>query len=111
MIEELSLLTDGPHPRARRFDPETSLEAAQVAARSATTVRSECLAVLARHDGLTDFELAELVGRQQTSAGKRRGELVELGLVEWSGEFRPAPSGCRARVWRCTPAGFREAGA
>jgi hypothetical protein len=36
----------------------------------------------ANPDGLTDFELGAMVGRQQTSAGKRRGELRDLGYIE-----------------------------
>jgi hypothetical protein len=91
-------------PLARLFDPETSHLAAQDASRTADTVRARCLAALreAGTDGLTDFELAEKVGRQQTSAGVRRCELVKVGLVEWSGQTRPAPSGSQARVWRAS---------
>jgi hypothetical protein len=56
-------------------------------------------------DGLTDFELAALMSRQQTSVGKRRGELRDLGLIEDSNTARPAPSGALAIVWRLTEAG------
>jgi hypothetical protein len=63
--------------------------------------RALALDILRAHpDGLTDFGLGGLMGRQQTSAGKRRGELVTAGLVEYAGVKRPAPSGALARVWR-----------
>lgn len=63
--------------------------------------------------GLTDFELGALTGRQQTSIGKRRFELMEAGFVEpmppEEGDARrPAPSGSPATVWRATPAGLAE---
>jgi hypothetical protein len=56
-------------------------------------------------DGLTDFELADIMGRQQTSAGKRRGELRDIGLVSDTGYRRPAPSGSMAIVWAITRQG------
>lgn len=89
-------------PTARVSDPQTSHLAAEVAGRSADTVRARCLIALQQAGdlGLTDFELADRVCRQQTSAGKRRGELVKAGLVEFAGITRPAPSGTAARVWR-----------
>lgn len=84
---------------------ETTREAAALhpAARRTDRVRALEALVKAAACGLTDFELAHAIGRQQTSAGKRRGELVALGLVEFAGIHRPAPSGARARVWRVTP--------
>jgi hypothetical protein len=50
--------------------------------------------------GLTDFELSDRTGIQQTSIGKRRGELVTLGLVVPTTLTRPSPSGAPAIVWR-----------
>ena len=86
---------------ARRTDPETSWDAAANALANADTDRARVLAVHRAHpDGLTDFELAELMGRQQTSVGKRRGELCAQGLVEYAGIKRPAPSGSMSRVWK-----------
>jgi len=82
----------------RTPDQETSVEAGRVVR---LTDRARALDVLKEHpDGLTDYELADLMNRQQNSAGKRRGELVQLGFVEDSGQRRPAPSGSRAIVWR-----------
>lgn len=86
---------------ARRGDPDTSRCAAADALPNADTHRARVLATLREHAaGLTDFELADLLGLQQTSAGKRRGELRDRGLVEDSGYRRPAPSGSLAIVWR-----------
>jgi hypothetical protein len=91
-------------PRARATDPWTSQDAALGS--KANDLRL-VLAAHARHPhGLTDFELAELVHRQQTSAGKRRGELRDDGLIEATADARPAPSGKRAIVWRITPSGL-----
>jgi hypothetical protein len=57
-------------------------------------------------NGMTDFELAERTGVQQTSIGKRRLDLVELGFVEATDRYRPSPSNAPAIVWRSTPKGY-----
>ena len=99
-------LFDQFHGGVRATDPDTSWQAAfhDLAQRVNDRVRS-----LKTHYyqpcGLTDFELAKLMGRQQTSAGKRRGELRDMGLLEDSDTRRPAPSGSQAIVWVITPKG------
>lgn len=86
---------------ARSTDPDTSWAAAADALVNADTDRARVLEMHRAHpEGLTDFELAELMGRQQTSVGKRRGELRDQGLVEYAGIKRPAPSGSMSRVWK-----------
>lgn len=35
----------------------------------------------------------------------RRGELMECGLLDWSGAQRPTRTGHAARCWRITPKG------
>lgn len=98
----------GP-PAARNSDPHTSHDAARFTAPRANTNRALALRALAAEPhGLTDFELAEVTGLQQTSIGKRRGELRDGGFVQDSGERRRAPSGTPAIVWEITQAG-REA--
>lgn len=94
---------------ARASDPTTSHDAFKRPGRAVD--RLKVLMVHAKHarDGLTDFELAELVRRQQTSAGKRRGELRDKGLIQETAHRRPAPSGTLAIVWKITPDGMREA--
>jgi len=98
-------------PVARKTDPPTSHQAAAYAARNAGTLRARALQelVAAGHAGLTDFELAARCHSQQTSIGKRRGELVASGYVEATGTTRPAPSGAEAMVWRATDRGRQEA--
>lgn len=85
----------------RTTDPDTSRAAAELAAQTAPTLRARCLDALeaAGPDGMTDFELAAVVGRQQTSAGVRRKELVQMGLVVATPMRRPTPSGATAIVW------------
>jgi hypothetical protein len=88
-------------PAARLLDPETSQEAAAANPALRGNLRIEVLDVLSRHlAGLTDWELSEILHRHQPTVGKRRGELVDLGLVEFSGEFRLSPLGSRCRVWK-----------
>jgi hypothetical protein len=86
----------------RHTDPDTSAAAARQASSGAQTLRRRALDALhaAGPRGLTDFELADLLGSIQTSAGKRRGELAAAGLVEWAGVYRLSPHGSPARVWR-----------
>lgn len=81
-------------------DPETSHDAATANVEGRVTDRERALAVLREYGPLTDFQLAELTGRQATSIGKRRKELCDLGMCEYAGFTRPAPSGASARVWR-----------
>jgi hypothetical protein len=88
-------------PSHRRTDPVTSRLAAKTARGHAETNRALALEVLRSHPGgLTDFELAEITGFQQTSIGKRRGELRDAGLVVNSGRRRRTPSGSEAIVWK-----------
>ena len=103
-------------PTARMSDPETSYQAAEVAAKSARRHREIALLAHADHpEGLTDFELEALTGIKQTSIGKRRGELVAAkphALVERApvhprrGPLNSSP----AIVWRVTAAGIAAAG-
>lgn len=108
----LRLFNDDFEPVARRTDPDTSWAAAEDASLNADTHRARVLAALRAHpDGLTDFELGDLLGLQQTSAGKRRGELRDIGLVVNAGCKRPAPSGSMSIVWKAAIYGaLRSAG-
>jgi hypothetical protein len=93
-------------PGARLTDPETSHLAADRSKALTAADRRMVLMVHANHPlGLTDFELADITGRQQTSVGKRRGELRDLGLIAETTERHPAPSGSPAIVWKITEAG------
>ena len=98
-------------PGARRTDPETSHLAADLYPKLRSRDRREALFAhfLSSRSGMTDFELGDAIGRQQTSAGKRRGELRDMGLIEATQERRPAPSGSPTIVWRITEEGKRLA--
>jgi hypothetical protein len=103
-------LFDIDQPGARNSDPWTSHEAASLYKDGRITDR---VRVLLAHSvsplGLTDFQLADIVHRQQTSAGKRRLELMDKGLIEQTDQYRLAPSGSRSIVWRITTAGIAVA--
>lgn len=90
-----------PDASVRRTDPDTAQDAAVAHAELRRRDQARALAALrnAGVTGLTDFELGDRIGRQQTSAGKRRGELRDAGLVRDSGRRRKAPSGSMAIVW------------
>lgn len=97
-------------PAARATDPVTSHQAADRHPVLRGADRRNALMLHATHpEGLTDFELADLMARQQTSAGKRRGELRDIGLVAMTAVRRPAPSGSPAVVWTITDQGRRVA--
>jgi len=101
-------------PRWRPGDGHTSHDAAlSFTPEKLSDGRRQVLTALvnAGAAGLTDFELEIRTGRKQTSFGKRRGELRDAGLVEWSGETRPSDTGTLSKVWRATDLGikvFRE---
>lgn len=89
-------------PAARLTDPETSQIAARLDVGGRANDRTRVLELLGRvyPDGLTDYELAALTGKQQNSIGKRRSELTAAGLVEFAGFHRPSPTGSPCRVWK-----------
>lgn len=104
MTDQLAI--DFASPTARRTDPATSHEAAVIAIRNAANnrVRAYDALIAAGPEGLTDFELADVTGVQQTSVGKRRGELRDAGLVvalvrDGGSVRRPSPTGSPAQVW------------
>jgi hypothetical protein len=108
---DLFSFMNGYGPGVRPTDPSTSHAAAARTPRLRNTDRYRCLmAHYANPEGLTDYQLADLVGRQQNSAGKRRGELCEDGYVEKTivdgiEIKRKGPSGADCLVWRITALG------
>jgi hypothetical protein len=86
---------------ARLSDPPTSDAAARRTGESRSKHCELALRVLRDNPGgLTDFELADKTGVQQTSIGKRRKDLERQGLVVATEKRRPSPSGSLAIVWR-----------
>jgi hypothetical protein len=109
MTDQMNLLDWQPSP-ARNSDPETSHLAADRAGMKASHNRLMVLRHLIAGGPMTDFELAEACGIQQTSIGKRRGEcrdwsLVEVALDRGTAITRKSPSGSPALVWQVTEAG------
>lgn len=87
---------------ARRTDPETSHAAA-----ASVKVRASQLAVLRfieREGPMTDEHLVQTYDGEpaQSPSGlrTRRKELVDQGLIEWTGELARMSTGRQARVWR-----------
>lgn len=111
MIEQQSLLDWKPKQAFRNTDPATSREAAKKAELRASEGRLAVLRHLMERP-YTDFQLGDLVGRPQSSAGKRRGELRDHGYVEAAldgdGEqvTRLSPNGGKSMVWQITTAGI-----
>lgn len=95
--------------KARRTDPDTSHEAAARASAHAEGDRRRVLALLAEHGPLSDFDLARLTGRKQTSVGVRRGELRDAGLVEQYDRTGVSDTGSPCIRWALTSAGRQAA--
>lgn len=116
MTDQMNLLDWQPAPGSRNTDPITSHMAAERAQLTATPNRMMVLRHLIEGGPMTDFELADACGIQQTSIGKRRGECRDAGLVEQlqdrgTAVSRKSPSGSPALVWQITDKGrafFRE---
>lgn len=114
---------------ARASDPPTSHEAAKANPVGRNTLRARVLQMLMRarigqtneldnrQRGFTDYEIAVLLDMPQLrgSVSKRRGELKDLGLVEFVMQpdghtlLRPTDTGSMAIVWRLTDAGVELA--
>lgn len=89
-------------------DTDASLEAAAYLAKTgrASTLRRQVLASIAASPA-TDQQLEHRLSVAGNSIRPRRKELLDRGLVEHSGDFRPSPSGRRAKVYRATAAGVQ----
>lgn len=93
---------------ARTSDPETSHEAA-ASLPDLRASQQAVLTVIKQIGACTDEWLVycypataqarELPRQSPSGIRTRRKELVEQGLVEWTGEKRPIASGRNARVW------------
>lgn len=97
-----SMVMDGI-ARSRSTDPVTSVDAG----RSADLAGSQeavllCLQMIGPR---ADFEIAKFFSASDYTYSEQRlrsarSELVEAGLVEFSGIYRLTPSGRKARVWQ-----------
>jgi hypothetical protein len=91
-------------PYVHRDGHDTERAAADSMSRSAPVIRRRVLALLERvPEGLTDDEGGAMLGGDRLQFGRRRHELVLMGLVRDSGHRRQTPSGRNAIVWRIVP--------
>ena len=84
----------------RPTDPDTSHRAASTASRRGPNQRLRVWQALQTLGTATDYELSTATGLLRSSAGKRRQELTDLGLVEATDERRRTDTGSLAVVWR-----------
>lgn len=96
-----------PVAPARQSDPETAHEAANANQGSRDILRLRVYDYLKSvgDKGANDYEIGKALSTPdhevlRTSAGKRRGELVKAGFVEYAELSRPTDTGAPARVWR-----------
>lgn len=104
----LSLLGEVPvHHRHRANDMDTAVSAAAAASDGLTYNQIQVLKALAAagEHGMLDHDHLTINGLEQDTAGKRRGELLEYGLVADSGIRRKTPRGRNAAVWVITRTG------
>lgn len=108
-----------PIKHARNTDPDTARDAAlSVNDAHKRRLYDHILALIFEHGPLTDWQLAQKLTQRlgepiiATSAGKRRGELRDMGLVYDTGFRGPTETGPKKAVrWGLTPAGEMEVAA
>lgn len=97
------------HHRHRANDMDTAVSAAAAISTDGMTFAKiavlKALAAAGEH-GMIDHDHQPVNGLGQDTAGKRRGELVDDGLVVDSGIRRRTPRGRNAAVWVITPEGL-----
>lgn len=97
-------------PRARRFDPDTSHEAAASVAPVLRKLQRLVLEFAAMREpvGFTDVDLNAHFQTHLSTYRTRRRELADMGLLYDTGERRELPDAarrCRHAVWRITDKG------
>jgi len=97
--------TDETRGMHRVPDHETSIEAAEAVLPSRQRMKALVYLLLAEKGPQTDEELTSSlralgIHAAHSSAGKRRGDLVDDGVVVDSGDRRPNVNGRRMIVWR-----------
>ena len=115
----LPLVSGAPIKHARNTDPDTARDAAlSVTDAHKRRLYDHILALIFEHGPMTDYELAKRLTQRlgepiiATSAGKRRGELRDMGLV-FDTKFKgPTETGPKKGIrWGLTPAGEMEVAA
>lgn len=119
MTAQPALFVEDAHGMYRPTDTATAANAAVVAISTRADGKRKVLRALAAagDHGMTDFEHLAINGLHQTTAGKRRKDLQDDGLVRRAcaddGTFAVRPStttGTSAAVWCLTTRGYIEAG-
>jgi hypothetical protein len=89
-----------PFSGATSLSSHASHGGAEHAKGRAATQTIRLLEILKHHpEGLTDWELAQLMQVERTTINARRVPLVKVGLVEADG-YRKGHAGIRNTVWR-----------
>lgn len=85
----------------RPTDPSTSRIAAvsQLPKLGETLSKVHNFISMSGGTGVTDEQIAMALSMKESSASKRRGDLVKLGLVKDSGTVKPTSTGRNAIVW------------
>jgi hypothetical protein len=105
-----------PYMLARTSDPDTSKDAAAIAALSpdSRVIKGAILQLLRQHGGKTAFELRTLYREtrlrndvdwpdcQPNTINRRVSDLANIGLVVDTGARRKTPDGRMAIIWRAT---------
>tara|TARA_R110000787_G_scaffold7296_1_gene24995 strand:- start:466 stop:1011 length:546 start_codon:yes stop_codon:yes gene_type:complete len=107
-----------PVARARSADPVTSHEAAaSITSEALRASQGAVLSLLRLRGPMTDSGIfaaygvaavayeTKLPSQSVSGMRTRRAELVQSGLVEFSGDFENLPSGRRSKVWRAVSLG------
>ena len=95
----MSMVLDGASPRSRKSDPVTSVDAGRAADLSGS--QAAVLDLMRGPYTWTQADLERWVDQWSPSRVRSAvSELVELGLVEWTGETRLSRYGRQARVYR-----------
>lgn len=113
------VVSGAPIKHARNTDPDTARDAAlSVTDAHKRRLYDHILALIFEHGPLTDWQLSRFltvrIGEPviATSAGKRRGELRDMGLLYDTGFRGPTETGPKKAVrWGLTPAGELEVAA
>lgn len=96
-----SMVLDGVSPRSRSMDPVTSVDAGRAAKLHAS--QAAVLDFLSYGGEYTQADIEWAYRNEMWSPSRIRSavsELVDRGLVEWTGETRSTRYGRQARVYR-----------
>jgi predicted ArsR family transcriptional regulator len=87
---------------------ETSREAAEGVSRVLNARQLEVLRALVKLRTASADEIADALGRRNTSVRPRATELKAQGLIAWTGEKRRTRDGCNAFVWKLSRKGLEH---